>query len=140
MALAVLSPPRSEGAWPWVLRLRPLGCLPWGAQGQALAPADCPAAGSACPRHHLRRLPKSHMETHACVPVPLGETKLLLGPCMSLLCGVVPMGRAAARPALGPGALGSHPGREVWQGCHSLAAGEAGTGTKECSCCSNKEQ
>lgn len=101
--------------------------------------------GSACPRHHLRKLPRIHMKSSPCVPAPLGETKLL-SPCMAalsavfLLCGVVPTGRAGADPALGPGALGPRPGSKVGQGCRSLAAGEAVTGTKECSCCSNKEQ
>lgn len=37
-------------------------------------------------------------------------------------------------------ALAPCPGSEAQQGCHSRADGEAETGTKECSCCSNKEQ
>lgn len=95
------------------------------------------------------------METYPYVPVPLGGTKLLLSPCVaalspvSLLYRVAPMGKAGAGPALGlgtlgpcpgPGALGPCPESEVRQGCHCLGAGEAGTNTKECSCCSNKEQ
>lgn len=60
------------------------------------------------------------METHPCLPVPLGETKLVLSPCVaalspvSLLYGVAPMGKAGAGPALGPGTLGPCPDQGLW--------------------------